>query len=118
MGCQTAGMHRQLEIFVVLTRTGSFSAAGYVLGVPRQAVKQAIQRLERRLGESLMNVDHSRKIHMTDAGSWLSERSYRCVYEYHSVLAEVEAARDTPGHATRCLDMIWPAHERPAHTIQ
>ena len=45
---------REMEIFVAVTKSGSFSAAGRVLGLTPSAVSRTIDRIEARLGVRLM----------------------------------------------------------------
>ena len=54
MGHEGADRARELEVFSAIARTGSFSAAGRVLGLTPSAISRTIDRIEARLGVRLL----------------------------------------------------------------
>lgn len=73
-----------MTAFAKAVETGSFSAAGEVLGMSSQLVGKYVQTLEHQLGVRLLNRT-TRRQHLTDIGSTFYER-------VKIILAEVEAA--------------------------
>ncbi|WP_394827485.1 LysR family transcriptional regulator [Pendulispora albinea] len=76
-----------LAAFVHAVETGSFSAAGRLLGASPSAVSKVVAKLESRLGVRLLQRT-TRALHPTAEGLWLYERGQRIVTE----LAETEVA--------------------------
>lgn len=66
-------LHR-LSLFVRVVDEGGFTAAARALGLPKSAVSQAVSRLERELGVSLLHRS-SRAVTVTDAGATLHRRA-------------------------------------------
>jgi DNA-binding transcriptional LysR family regulator len=56
-----------LSVFVRVVETGSFTAAGAALGIPKSSASRAVQRLEETLGVRLLQRT-TRKLVLTDAG--------------------------------------------------
>ncbi|MDQ0349637.1 LysR family transcriptional regulator [Ancylobacter vacuolatus] len=54
MGNEGSDRAREMEVFSAIARTGSFSAAGRVLGLTPSAVSRTIDRIEARLGVRLL----------------------------------------------------------------
>jgi DNA-binding transcriptional LysR family regulator len=75
-----------LAVFIQVAETRSFVAAGRILGVSASAVGKRINRLETRLGVSLLQRS-TRSIRLTAEGEQFLARSRR-------VLAEIEAAEN------------------------
>ena len=72
--------------FVMVTRLGSFSAAGRALRLPRSTVSQRVARLEAALGVRLLERT-TRVVRATRAGAAYQQRCSK-------VLADLEAATD------------------------
>jgi DNA-binding transcriptional LysR family regulator len=75
----------QLRAFEAVARTGSFTGAAHVLGIPQTTVSHQIARLEGRAGRVLFRRS-TRRVELTDAGSAM------LVY-VKSILALADAAR-------------------------
>jgi DNA-binding transcriptional LysR family regulator len=65
-----------LEAFVTVVNSGSFSAAAERLGTAKSALSRRISALEQRLGAKLLHRT-TRKLSLTDAGRTLFERANR-----------------------------------------
>lgn len=73
-------------VFAEVARTGSLTAAGTVLGMPKTTVSRRLSKLEQRLGTRLLDKS-TRKLELTEVGiAYLA----RCL----PILEDVEAARD------------------------
>ncbi|MQP64028.1 LysR family transcriptional regulator [Niveispirillum sp. SYP-B3756] len=79
-------------VFVQVAETGSFVAAGRLLGVSASAVGKSVARLEDRLGVRLFHRS-TRSVMLTAEGALFLERSRR-------ILAEIEAAEMELSQAT------------------
>jgi DNA-binding transcriptional LysR family regulator len=74
----------ELEAFVCVVDSGSFSAAARTLGVSKSHISKTIGRLEERLGARLLNRT-TRRLSLTDVGTAFHARG-------HAVLAELDEA--------------------------
>jgi DNA-binding transcriptional LysR family regulator len=74
----------EVETFITVVESGSFSAAARSLGVSKSHVSKTLSRLEERLGARLLNRT-TRHLGMTDIGQDFYDRGL-------AVLAELEAA--------------------------
>jgi DNA-binding transcriptional LysR family regulator len=74
----------EVETFITVVESGSFSAAARALGVSKSHVSKTLSRLEERLGARLLNRT-TRHLGMTDIGQDFYDRGL-------AVLAELEAA--------------------------
>jgi DNA-binding transcriptional LysR family regulator len=83
---------RDMEIFVRVVETGSFSAAARALDLGQPAVSKTIAALEARLGTRLL-VRSTRQLSATDAGMAFYERAARAIAEVN----EAEAAAQGVG---------------------
>lgn len=79
----------QLVIFAKVVETGSFTAAGRQLGLPKSTVSRKIAQLEERFGVQLL-VRTTRKLAMTEVGAAFYERCSRISAQ----VDEVERAFD------------------------
>ena len=77
---------KDLELFVRVAETGSFSRAGREAGYAQPTVSRMIGAMEARLGVKLLTRT-TRKVVLTDAGTALLERA-------RTALAEVEEAEN------------------------
>jgi DNA-binding transcriptional LysR family regulator len=87
---------RQIEAFVAVAETGSFTAAGERVSLTQSTISQQIKALEEELGEALF-VRGGRGVRLTEAGEQLLPRA-RLVLD---ALDEIAAAFDTPGRTPR-----------------
>lgn len=83
----------QLEIFVTVVETGSFSAAAVELGCTQSRVSHAIAELESELGTRLLNRSHAGSL-PSDAGHRVLEKARQMLRLKDSLL---EAAKDSHG---------------------
>jgi DNA-binding transcriptional LysR family regulator len=83
---------REMEIFVRVVETGSFSAAGRDFNLGQPSVSKTIAALEERLGARLL-VRSTRQLSPTEAGTAYYERASRVVAEAN----EAEAAAQGVG---------------------
>ncbi|RTZ48053.1 LysR family transcriptional regulator [Candidimonas sp. SYP-B2681] len=79
---------RQLEAFIAVSQTGSFSAAARVVHVSQPALTSTIQKLERQLAVRLFERD-SRGSVLTTAGRELFPAIERLVLELNETVANV-----------------------------
>jgi LysR family hydrogen peroxide-inducible transcriptional activator len=84
----------QLRYFVAVVDHGSFSKAAARCNISQSNLSEQIQKLEGRVGKSLLNRNH-RRIVPTEAGDILLRRATR-------ILAHIEKAK----HEIRCCDEI------------
>jgi len=82
---------REMEIFVRVVETGSFSAAARDLKLGQPAVSKMIAGLEERLGARLL-VRSTRQLSPTDAGVAFYERALRSVAEANEAEAAAQGA--------------------------
>jgi len=87
---------RQLQAFVAIAESGSFTAAGERVGLTQSTISQQIKALEEELGEILF-VRGGRSIRLTDAGEELLPRA-RLVLD---ALDEIASVFRTPGRRVR-----------------
>src|SRR6187549_41893 len=80
----------QLQAFLAVARSRSFSGAGRELGVSRSAVSQSVRQLEEELGVTLV-ARTTRSVSLTDAGRRLLESAGPALAQVRSALAEVTA---------------------------
>jgi DNA-binding transcriptional LysR family regulator len=80
----------KLEVFLEVTRSGSYTAAARRLHVTQSAVSHAIRKLEDRVGHQLITWRH-RRFALTDEGEYLRQTCQQVFYdlgEAERVLAE------------------------------
>jgi DNA-binding transcriptional LysR family regulator len=94
----------QLQAFLTVARTQSFSGAARELGVSRSAVSQAVQQLEEQLRVVLL-ARTTRSVSLTDAGKRLLEGAGPAVRQAVAALAEVSAQ---PGETVGRLRLSVP----------
>src|SRR5580698_9265392 len=83
---------REMELFVRVVETGSFSAAARDFKLGQPAISKAIAGLEERLGVRLL-VRSTRQLSPTDSGEAFYERAVRAISEAN----EAEAAAQGVG---------------------
>lgn len=99
----------QLQTFLAVARTSSFSAAARELGVSRSAVSQAVRQLEEQLGVVLVQRT-TRSVALTDPGRRLADGVAPAVEQTVATLAEVAAK---PGEVTGQLRLTMPRGVMP-----
>jgi DNA-binding transcriptional LysR family regulator len=87
---------RQIEAFVAVAESGSFTAAGERVNLTQSTISQQIKALEEEVGEALF-VRGGRGVRLTDAGEQLLPRA-RLVLD---ALDEIAAVFHTPGRPPR-----------------
>lgn len=85
----------ELNYFVQLSQTQSFTVAARRLGVPKSSVSRAIQRLEERLGIRLVERT-TRSMNLTEAGELYLDHCQRVVEEAEQADLAVGALAATP----------------------
>jgi DNA-binding transcriptional LysR family regulator len=79
---------RSIEVFLVISDTGSFTAAAKRLGRTQSAVSQAIRQLEEQLGVVLIN-RASRSLSLTPAGELFQIRARSLIEDATSLMSTV-----------------------------
>jgi DNA-binding transcriptional LysR family regulator len=82
---------REMEIFIRVVETGSFSAAGRDFNLGQPSVSKTIAALEERLGARLL-VRSTRQLSPTEAGTAYYERASRVVAEANEAEAAAQGA--------------------------
>ena len=82
---------REMELFVRVVETGSFSAAARDLKVGQPGISKTIAGLEERLGVRLL-VRSTRQLSPTEAGTAFYERSLRAIAEANEADAAAQGA--------------------------
>lgn len=80
-----------MELFVRVVETGSFSAAARHLKIGQPTVSKAMAALEERLGARLL-VRSTRRLHPTEAGTAFYERAVRAIAEANEAEAAAQGA--------------------------
>jgi DNA-binding transcriptional LysR family regulator len=89
-----------LIAFAAVIDTGSFSAAAARLGQTPSGVSRTVSRLEAQLGMTLM-VRTTRRLDLTEEGSWLLARARKVLAELEDTEAQVVARRSQPSGVVR-----------------
>ncbi|MGZ5202328.1 MAG: LysR substrate-binding domain-containing protein [Telluria sp.] len=89
-----------LIAFVTVIDAGSFSAAAARLGQTPSGVSRTIARLEKQLGMTLIQRT-TRRLHLTEEGSWLLGRARTLLAELANTEAEAAARRSQPAGLVR-----------------
>lgn len=82
---------RDMELFVRVVETGSFSAAARHLKIGQPAISKAVATLEDRLGARLL-VRSTRRLRPTEAGTAFYERAIRALAEANEAEAAARGA--------------------------
>jgi DNA-binding transcriptional LysR family regulator len=90
----------QLLIFKKVADTGSFTAAGAALGLPKSSVSQKVTRLEQELGVRLLHRT-TRRVSLTEIGERVFEAALRIAAEADEVRALVGDQADVPSGLLR-----------------
>lgn len=84
-----------VQIFVKVVETGSFTAAGTALYLPKSSVSRKVSRLEERLGVRLLQRT-TRSLTLTAAGRTYFERTSRLMAELQDVESAVAGLAEVP----------------------
>ncbi|MBH2939306.1 LysR family transcriptional regulator [Serratia marcescens] len=81
---------KQLRVFVVVARHGSFSRAGEAIGLTQSAVSHSVKELEAEVGVRLLDRT-TREVVLTDAGLRLANRVERLLDELQAALLDARS---------------------------
>ena len=87
---------RQLEIFVTIVGTGSFTRAGEKLHVAQPSISLQIQQLEDELGERLIFRMRNRKMFLTEAGKVVKKHADHILRQSDILRMEVASLTQDP----------------------
>jgi DNA-binding transcriptional LysR family regulator len=85
----------ELQIFVQLAQSRSFTAAARLLDLPKSSVSRSLARLEARLGVRLVDRT-TRQVNLTEEGRIYFERCERVIEEAEQADIEIGALRARP----------------------
>lgn len=88
--------NRQLEMFMAIVETGSFTKASEKLRVAQPSISLQIHLLEEELGERLFLRMRNRTIQLTDAGKILKERADLILRQFQIAQMEISAISREP----------------------
>lgn len=112
---KTRDIAEQLEVFVRVVESGSFSAAGRQLDLAPSSVTRRIDVLEAELGSSLL-VRTTHALHLTEMGRSFYDRARHILAEIKLAKAEVRAMETEPEGLLRvdCPTTFGRRHVIPA----
>ncbi|MBW3696165.1 LysR family transcriptional regulator [Vibrio sp. T187] len=84
----------ELEIFVAVAETKSFSSAANLKDITQPVVSRTIRKLEERFHASLFKRT-TRKVHLTVEGEWLLERAYSILKEHETIMPHFQHLNHT-----------------------
>ncbi len=88
----------EIVAFLRVAETGSFTAAGTRLGIPKSTVSRRVARLEDKLGVQLLHRT-TRSLALTEAGALFHERAGRALAGLEEATLAAREGRETPrGH--------------------
>jgi DNA-binding transcriptional LysR family regulator len=85
----------ELQVFVQVAETGSFTVAAHRLGVPKSTVSRGVTRLEKRLGLRLMERS-TRRILLTEAGEVYLKHCRQALEVVEQGESVIDTMRGTP----------------------
>ena len=83
----------QLESFVAIANTGSFTEAAYAIDLTQSAVSHALAALESELGVTLLERNHTGVVALTNAGQRLLPHVRALLAQAETIQQEARAAR-------------------------
>lgn len=95
-----------LDVFVRVSESRSFTAAGQQLGISASAVSKTIARLEERLSVRLFHRS-TRTVNLTPEGALFLERCRRILSEVKDAEAELLQTRGTPRVSCASVSRRW-----------
>src|SRR6266700_2146447 len=108
---------RDMQIFVRVVETGSFSAAARDLALGQPAVSKTIAALEERLGARLL-VRSTRQLSATDAGLAFYERAARAIAEVNEAEAAAQGVGAGLEGRLRISSPVTKSAEKPRHSCR
>jgi len=88
----------EIVAFLRVAETGSFTAAGERLGLPKSTVSRRVARLEAKLGVQLVHRT-TRSLALTEAGNLFQEQAARALAALEEAAHAARAGRESPrGH--------------------
>jgi len=88
----------EIVAFLRVAESGSFTAAGERLGLPKSTISRRVARLEAKLGVQLVHRT-TRSLALTEAGNMFHERASRALAALEEASLAVRDGRETPrGH--------------------
>lgn len=89
-----------IAVFLAIAEARNFRLAGERLGVTRSAVSQALQRLEDKVGTTLVQRT-TRSVHLTEAGQVLYERATPSLLQLREAIEAVQDYQSRPSGMLR-----------------
>ncbi len=89
-----------IAVFLAIAEARNFRLAGERLGVTRSAVSQALQRLEDKVGTTLVQRT-TRSVHLTEAGQLLYERATPSLLQLREAIEAVQDYQSRPSGMLR-----------------
>src|SRR5712691_10765452 len=83
----------QLQCFVAIADTGSFTEAAYSIDLTQSAVSHALSSLERELGVTLLERNHTGVVALTSVGQKLLPHVRALLAQAETIRQEAKAAR-------------------------
>src|SRR3954464_11620197 len=88
----------EIVAFLRVAETGSFTAAGERLGLPKSTVSRRVARLEAKLGVQLVHRT-TRSLALTEAGNMFHDRASRALAALEEATLAARDGREIPrGH--------------------
>lgn len=87
---------RQLELFVAIVETGSFTRAAEKMHVAQPSISQQIQQLEDELGERLLFRMRNRKMFVTEAGKVVKKHADQILRQSATLRMDVTTLTQDP----------------------
>jgi len=83
----------QLQCFVAVADTGSFTEAAYMINLTQSAVSHALAALERELGVTLLERNHTGVVALTNVGHKVLPHARALLAQAETIQQEAQAAR-------------------------
>ncbi len=96
---------KQVQYFLAIVTTGSFSAAADELYITQSSISKQILALEKELGVSLFDRSN-RKISLTQAGETFLNHARNLNADYQTLLAELSQYKTTPNFSIIAIPVI------------
>lgn len=107
---------RDMEMFLVVVRRGSFSAAGRATGLSAASVSRYISQMENKLGVRLLNRT-TRKLSVTELGRLFYARAENILVDVEGLYAEISEAHAGPQGVLRVHSRVLVGHEHIAPSL-
>src|SRR5712692_4964602 len=116
----------QLQSFVAVAETGSFTEAGYTIDLTQSAVSHALAALESELGVTLLERNHTGVVALTNVGHSILPHVRALLAHAETIQQEAKAARglakgklrlgSIPPISPRLIDVVFVHH--PAKEVE